>query len=73
MARGRSTYHHDDIGDSDQEVVNKELSLCCPTRARSIKPSTLIHQPSTLNPQPSTLNPQPSTLNPQPSTLNAQP
>jgi len=27
MARGWSTYHHDDIGDSDQEVANKELSL----------------------------------------------
>jgi hypothetical protein len=28
MARGRSTYHHDDQVDSDQQVVNKELSLC---------------------------------------------
>jgi len=33
MARGRSTYHHDDIGDSDQQVVSKGLSLSQVVRA----------------------------------------
>ena len=81
MTQGLSTNNHSDNKvDSDEKVVNKEVSLSqvslsssSPLFAWSSDAAAFLLVPSALNPQPSTLNPQPSTLNSQPSTLNHKP
>ena len=64
--------HHDDEADSDQKVVNKELSLSAQASC-SYWGHTLHPTPLTLHPRPYTLHPTPLTLHPTPYTLHPTP